>query len=116
MSAEIEVGPTADLPPGGVAGAGGYAVVNVDGEVFAVSRRCRHFRADLAGGTVDEQGRLVCPWHQAAYDVSTGRMVRGPQGVYAKVPGLGAMFRALTRVVPLRRGRVSERGGCLYVG
>jgi len=90
-------------------------VGNSGGELFAVSRRCRHFGADLAGGKVDEQGRLVCPWHQSAYDVHTGRMVRGPQGVFAKIPGLGAVFRGLTRVLPLRRGTVVERDGCLYV-
>ena len=105
MSDEIEVGATADLPPGTATGAGPYAVGNIDGDYFAVSRRCRHLRADLAGGSVDEQGRLVCPWHQAAYDVGTGLMVRGPQGVFAKVPGLGAAFRA----------QVIERDGCLYV-
>jgi len=42
-------------------------------------------------------------------------MVRGPQGVLAKVPGLGWTYRALTRVLPLRRGRLLERDGCLYV-
>jgi nitrite reductase/ring-hydroxylating ferredoxin subunit len=115
MSREIEVGTPADLPPGAVTGAGPYAVANIDGEFFAVSRRCRHLGADLAGGTVDGEGRLVCPWHQAAYDVRTGRMVRGPQGVFAKVPGLGAVFRALTLVLPLRRAPVVERDGCLFV-
>lgn len=24
----------------------------------------------------------MCPWHGARYDVGTGRMVRGPQGVF----------------------------------
>ncbi len=115
MSQEIEVGPLADLPPGSVRGAGAYAVANIGGEVYAVSRRCRHLGADLANGTVDGQGRLVCPWHQSAYDVQTGRMVRGPQGIFAKVPGLGAAFRALTRVLPLQRGQVVQRDGCLYV-
>jgi nitrite reductase/ring-hydroxylating ferredoxin subunit len=115
MSKEHEVGPPADLPPGTVTGAGPFAVGNIGGEFFAVSRRCRHLGADLAGGRLDEQGRLVCPWHHAAYDVSTGAMVRGPQGVFAKVPGLGAVYRALTRVLPLRRGQVVERGGCLFV-
>ena len=115
MSEEIEVGPAEELPAGKVVGAGPYAVANVGGDLFAVSRRCRHLRADLAGGSVDDQGRLVCPWHQAAYDVSTGRMVRGPQGIFAKVPGLDWMYRSLTKVVPLRRGQVSEREGCLYV-
>jgi 3-phenylpropionate/trans-cinnamate dioxygenase ferredoxin component len=115
MSGEHEVGPVADLPPGAVVGAGGYAVGNIAGELFAVSRRCRHLAADLADGTIDEEGRLVCPWHQSAYDVRTGRMLRGPQGVFARVPGLGASYRALTHVLPLRRGEVLERNGCLFV-
>jgi len=42
-------------------------------------------------------------------------MVEGPQGVFAKVPGLGASFKALTRVLPLGRGEVVERDGVLYV-
>lgn len=115
MSHEHEVGPAEALPPGSVTGAGPYAVGNAGGELFAVSRRCRHLGADLADGSLDEAGRLVCPWHASAYDVRTGRMVRGPQGVFAKVPGLGAAYRALTRVLPLRRGTVVERDGCLYV-
>ena len=115
MSQEHVVGPGANLPPGTVVVAGRYAVGNVNGELFAVSRRCRHLGADLANGTIDEQGHLVCPWHQSAYDVHTGRMVRGPQGVFAKVPGLGSAFRALTRVLPLARGKVVERDGCLYL-
>jgi nitrite reductase/ring-hydroxylating ferredoxin subunit len=115
VSDEHEVGPVEDLPPGKVTGVGRYAVGNVDGELFAVGRRCRHLGADLGGGSIDEEGRLVCPWHRSAYDVTTGRMVRGPQGAFAKVPGLGAAYRALTRVLPLRRGSVVERDGCLYV-
>ena len=88
---------------------------NAGGDLFAVSRRCRHLGADLANGAVDEQGHLVCPWHHAAYDVHSGQMVRGPQGVFAKVPGLGAAYRALTRVLPLRRAEVTERDGRLFV-
>jgi nitrite reductase/ring-hydroxylating ferredoxin subunit len=115
MSQDHEVGPVADLPPGAVVGAGGYAVGNIAGELFAVSRRCRHLGADLANGSLDEEGRLVCPWHHSAYDVRTGRMLRGPQGVFAKVPGLDAAYRALTRVLPLRRGHVLQRDGRLFV-
>jgi nitrite reductase/ring-hydroxylating ferredoxin subunit len=115
MSAEQLVGQVDDLPPGKVTGVGSFAVGNADGALFAVSRRCRHLGADLAGGSLDEEGRLVCPWHQSAYDVRTGRMVRGPQGIFAKVPGLGWAFRTLTQVLPLRRGQVLERDGCLYV-
>src|SRR5213083_2741055 len=113
MSAQQRVGAAADLPPGKVVGAGRYAVGNAGGRYFAVTRRCRHLGADLAGGSIDEDGCLVCPWHRSAYDVGTGRMVRGPQGIFAKVPGLDAAYRALSRFLPLRRGQVLERNGRL---
>jgi nitrite reductase/ring-hydroxylating ferredoxin subunit len=109
------IGPAADFPAGTVRGAERYAVGN-NGEYFAVSRRCRHLGADLANGSIDADGCLVCPWHQSAYDVRTGRMVRGPQGVFAKIPGLGAMFKGLTRVAPLRRRQVSVQDGELVLG
>jgi nitrite reductase/ring-hydroxylating ferredoxin subunit len=115
MSGEIEVGTVAELQPGVVRGAGHYAVGNAKGELFAVSRKCRHLRADLAGGSIDDEGCLVCPWHGAKYDVSTGRMTLGPQGNFAKVPGLDAAFRLLTKVIPLRRGKVTERDGKVFV-
>ena len=106
--------PVADLPPGSVTGSGGYAVGN-NGDYFAVSRRCRHLRADLAEGSIDADGCLVCPWHQAKYDVKTGRMTRGPQGVFAKIPGLDAAFLALTKAWPLHRGTVTVDGDELQI-
>jgi len=106
----VRIGTPDDLPLGPVTGVDGYAVGN-NGDYFAVSRRCRHLGADLAEGSIDDDGCLVCPWHGAKYDVSTGRMVRGPQGVFAKVPGLGTVFRGLTTVVPLRRAKVRLAGG-----
>jgi len=115
VTTEIEVGLASDLPPGTVMGAGPWAVGNSLGTPFAVSRRCRHLYADLAKGRIDKDGCLVCPWHGSKYDVVTGRMVQGPQGVFAKIPGLGASYKLLTRVLPLRRGNVVERGAKLYV-
>src|SRR3954451_8784458 len=112
---EQSVGPASELTPGTIKGVGKYAVGNVDGRYFAVTRHCRHLRADLAGGSIDENGCLVCPWHQSAYNVDTGRMVRGPQGVFAKIPGLSSMFKALTRVAPLGRATVTEGSGELFV-
>ena len=115
MAREREVGPAAEIIPGKVVGVGPYAVGNSEGAYFAVSRRCRHLYADLAGGRIDKDGCLVCPWHASKYDVMTGRMVRGPQGIFAKIPGLGPGLKALTRVWPLRRGKIVERDGILYV-
>ena len=115
MSSEVEIGPASELTPGTIKGAGRYAVGNADGELFAVTRRCRHLFADLANGSIDKAGCLVCPLHGARYDVRTGRMVLGPQGVYAKIPGFGSLQKALTLLLPLGRGRVVERDDTLYV-
>lgn len=105
----------AELTPGKVVGCGRYAVGNAGGEYFAVTRVCRHLYADLAGGSVTSKGILTCPWHGSQYDVRTGRMVRGPQGIFAKIPGLGAGFKLLTRILPLGRAHVAERDGALFV-
>ena len=115
MASETEVGPVDGLPAGKVTGVGRWAVGNTGTEKFAVGRRCRHLRADLGGGSIDDEGCLVCPWHQAKYDVHTGKMVRGPQGIFAKIPGFNAVEKAITTVAPLRRGSVTERDGTLFV-
>ena len=115
MAHEMLVGPASGLTPGTIKGVGKYAVGNADGELFAVTRRCRHLYADLARGKIDKDGCLVCPWHASKYDVKSGRMLRGPQGIFAKIPGLGAAYMGLTKVLPLRRGKVVERDGNVYV-
>jgi len=106
--------PAAGVPEGTVIAVQDYAVGN-NGDHFALGRTCRHLRADLAGGSIDEDGCLVCPWHASKYDVATGLMVRGPQGLFAKIPGLGLAFQALTRLIPLKRGTIEQRGGDLQI-
>jgi len=115
QEAARRVGAATDLSPGTVVGVGRYAVGNAGGRYFAVTRRCRHLFADLAGGSIDEDGCLVCPWHHSAYDVTTGRMVRGPQGIFARIPGYDSAYLWLTRVLPLGRVAVTERDGNLYL-
>ena len=66
-------------------------------------------------GSIDADGCLVCPWHQSKYDVTTGRMTRGPQGVFAKIPGLDAAYLALTKAWPLHRGTVTVDGDELQI-
>jgi nitrite reductase/ring-hydroxylating ferredoxin subunit len=72
---EVRIGPASDLPSGTLIGVGHHAVGNADGKLFAVSRRCRHLGANLANGSIDSDGCLVCPWHASKCDVETGRMV-----------------------------------------
>ena len=105
--------PAADLPPGTVRPAGQWAVANDRGRLTAVSRRCRHQLGDLAQGTVDADGCLVCPWHQARYDLHTGEMVSGPRG-FLGYHGPGPVYSGLVRlfgqVARLRVRRAHRQG------
>ena len=87
---------------------GSWAVGRSRGEDFAVSRRCRHQFADLSDGRVGADGCLVCPWHGSRYDLDTGEMVDGPQGLLTYVgptPGYSGFIKwTLGRVRLRRRG------------
>jgi|tagenome__1003787_1003787.scaffolds.fasta_scaffold20948023_3 nitrite reductase/ring-hydroxylating ferredoxin subunit len=105
----------AEVPSGGgVRRVGPWAVGRSKGEVFAVSRRCRHQLGDLSEGTVDADGCLVCPWHQSRYDVQTGAMVSGPKGFlgyHGRTPGYTQFVLAYGRVLKLRVAKVVRRSG-----
>lgn len=110
--------PAADVPPGTVVQAGGWAVANSAGTVAAVSRRWRHQLADLATGSIDADGCLVCPWHQSRYDLATGAMVSGPRGFlgyHGPTPGYSALIRLTGAVLPLRRAIVERVGSLLRI-
>jgi len=106
--------PAADLPPGTVRGHGDWAVGNRGNDrFFAVSRRCRHQLADLAGGSIDAEGCLVCPWHQSRYDVRTGEMVEGPRGFlgyHGPTPVYSQLVAAFGRLAKLRVRRAVRDG------
>jgi len=111
--------PARDLPPGKVRRAGPWAVgQQTDGELFAVSRRCRHQLADLSEGTIGADGCLVCPWHQSRYDVTTGEMVEGPRGFlgyHGPTPGYTQFVRGYSRLLRLRVGKALRRGDDIVV-
>jgi nitrite reductase/ring-hydroxylating ferredoxin subunit len=109
----------AEVPSGGgVRRVGPWAVGRSKGEVFAVSRRCRHQLGDLSQGRVDEDGCLVCPWHQSRYDVRTGEMVSGPKGFlgyHGPTPGYTEFVRAYGKVLKLRVATIVRRAGLLVI-
>jgi nitrite reductase/ring-hydroxylating ferredoxin subunit len=110
--------PSRDLPAGAVRRVGGWAVGNADGELFAVSPRCRHQLADLSEGTIDADGCLVCPWHQSRYDVRTGAMVEGPRGFlgyHGPTPGYTGLVLSYGKHLKLRVRRALRRGGDVVV-
>ena len=47
------------------------AVVNYKGEIHAFEGDCKHMKASLCKGTI-ENGVIVCPWHSWRYDLATG--------------------------------------------
>jgi nitrite reductase/ring-hydroxylating ferredoxin subunit len=47
------------------------AVVNYNGEIHAFEGDCKHMKASLCKGKI-EDGVIVCPWHSWRYDLATG--------------------------------------------
>ena len=86
-----------------------YVVGSTRGEYFALTRWCRHRRGDLARGSIDADGCLVCPVHGARFDIRSGRAVDGPQ-----VPGGGLIKRMMNRH-PLERRPVEVEGETLRI-
>ena len=91
---------------------GTLAVGISNGKPFAVSNRCRHLFASLGDGRVTENGCLQCPWHAALYDVSTGKMVRGPQGAFKPIAGA---VKATAGARPLKTFPVEMRDGAVWL-
>jgi nitrite reductase/ring-hydroxylating ferredoxin subunit len=91
---------------------GAMAVGMSAGKPFAVSNRCRHLFASLGEGRVTGEGCLECPWHGALYDVATGKMLRGPQGVFKPVAGA---IRATTGARALKTFAVEVRDGAIWL-
>ena len=91
---------------------GALAVGISGGKPFAVSNRCRHLFASLGKGHVTDEGCLECPSHAARYDVATGRMVRGPQGVFRPLSGA---VKATTGARSLSTYPVEVRDGAIWL-
>ena len=82
------------------------------GEPFAVSNRCRHLFAPLGEGRVADDGCLQCPWHAARFDVRTGAMTRGPQGLFKPLAGV---VKGTTGARSLKTFPVSLRDGAIWL-
>jgi len=89
----VEVAKTGEIEPGkmktvDVKGVD-VLIANVDGKFYAMDDRCGHMNAMLSMGTL--RGKIVvCPFHFAEFDVTTGQKIRDPHeesfGNLAKLP------------------------------
>jgi 3-phenylpropionate/trans-cinnamate dioxygenase ferredoxin subunit len=81
MSDWIQVGACAELTPGSwrvvdVDGAQ-VAVVNVDGDYYAIEDVCTHDGGELTGGSICGY-EIECPRHGARFDLRTGAALCAP--------------------------------------
>ncbi|KAI8899560.1 hypothetical protein BC833DRAFT_585459 [Globomyces pollinis-pini] len=62
-----------------VAFTGGKALLSkINGEFYATSHLCPHYKAPLIKGVLSSDGRVMCPWHGACFRVQTGDIEDGP--------------------------------------
>ncbi len=53
------------------------AVFNVNGEFYAINRKCTHMKGNLAKGLVEDT-TVRCPLHGAKFNLKTGELVTHP--------------------------------------
>lgn len=70
-----------DLPPGQMKpvelGGLNILLVNLEGEIHAVSNVCTHEEAYLSNGKL-EDGAISCPLHESQFDIRTGEVLFPP--------------------------------------
>ncbi len=62
-------------------------LANVDGRFYALRDRCGHQKAALSKGKL-EGTAVECPLHFARFDVTTGKVLSGPDLTRRSIPGL----------------------------
>ena len=81
MGKEKRVASTSDLKPGDMlaveAGGEPLLLVNVAGNLYAVSDTCTHAGCNLSEGTL-EGNEVECPCHEGRFNVMTGEVTQEP--------------------------------------
>ncbi|MEH1785560.1 MAG: FAD-dependent oxidoreductase [Nostoc sp.] len=67
----------------------GILLSRIDGKFYAVGAHCAHYGAPLADGVLSGE-RVICPWHNACFDVTTGDQL--------EPPGLDSLARYEVRI------------------
>jgi nitrite reductase/ring-hydroxylating ferredoxin subunit len=75
---QVELAPVEDIPEKGVKKVDFFGrevlLTKTDGKPRAIMNCCMHL-----GGPLEQDGdKLVCAWHQAEWDLSSGKMITGP--------------------------------------
>lgn len=82
MADFVEVAKVDEIPPGTatVVEVGGVeiALVNVNGDFYALSNECTHAGGPVGEGDLVEEHGLECPLHGSVFDVRSGEALTGP--------------------------------------
>ena len=93
-----------------------FVVLRFEGKLVALLDRCGHMGAPLSMGKI-EGCSVVCPLHDAAFDLMTGEIVR--QSRLPTPPGQESNPRmrlfSLVRTYPVKVFPVAERDGGIFV-
>jgi 3-phenylpropionate/trans-cinnamate dioxygenase ferredoxin subunit len=80
--AKVMVGKPSDIAEGKMAhltvGGKEILIANVGGQYYATGNTCSHAGAELHEGELNGK-ELICPWHRAKWDVTTGNLIWFPQ-------------------------------------
>jgi nitrite reductase (NADH) small subunit len=60
------------------AGGRAFCVANLNGTISVLDGVCPHDGGPLGEGSI-EAGRVVCPWHEYAFDLQTGVSEQDPE-------------------------------------
>ena len=78
----VEVAKVGDIKEGSMknvqVGNRDILLANVDGEFYAMDDRCGHMNALLSMGKLEGKN-VICPFHSAEFDVTTGKKVKEPK-------------------------------------
>ncbi len=78
MASYVTVASVSDIPPGSAKaftiGKEFIAVVNCDGQFYAINNVCSHAYAEMADGEVDaDECTIECPLHGSIFSLESGR-------------------------------------------
>ena len=79
----VRVCSKSEIPPGGLkavnASGKDIVIANVNGSFHAMDNWCTHEQGNLSEGELNKS-ILTCPEHSAQFDVTTGKVLIGPDG------------------------------------
>lgn len=80
--AKVMVGKASDVGEGKMthvtAGGKEILIANVGGQYYGIGNTCNHAGAELHEGELNGR-ELICPWHHAKWDVTSGDLIWFPQ-------------------------------------